>query len=497
MADIKNHSTLSTNLVSYWDFQETSGLRYDLYGSNNLSDNNTVGTATGIISNAIDLVRTASESLYITDGSQSGLGLTGDMSMSFWMSVDTAPTNRFNRIASKGTSSGNYGYYVQYDSIDGEIDLITSADGTTTVVASWSHTPTATGRHYVIVYDASASQSELFINGSSQGTQTSAASINDNTQSFIMGNFDLTNTTRGHDGKLDEFGVWDKVLTSTEVTDLYNSGSGLPYYSPDDIVNDTDLSTNLVSYYEMEEATDATRTDSHGSNDLDVSNTVAQDASGALNNGASFDRSNTETLGIADADQTGLDLNSDFSFSLWLKAGSRGIDNGLISKYHSGNSNRAFSWHIDSNAEGPNNYDNVGDLFVGTNGLTNNMVIWETDDELIEVGDVGNWVHLAVTFDLSSATAVMYKNGVSIPVNLSQDAGTVNSIQNNDEPFRVGDGNQNGGDTCDGSIDEVAIYTKVLTTAEVRALYGYGTPPEYGTATPPSTTDNALAMCNF
>ena len=31
------------------------------------------------------------------------------------------------------------------------------------------------------------------------------------------------------EGWQDEFGVWDKVLTQQEITDLYNSGNGLQY----------------------------------------------------------------------------------------------------------------------------------------------------------------------------------------------------------------------------------------------------------------------------
>ena len=32
-----------------------------------------------------------------------------------------------------------------------------------------------------------------------------------------------------YNGILDEIGVWDRELTSTEVTELYNSGSGKQY----------------------------------------------------------------------------------------------------------------------------------------------------------------------------------------------------------------------------------------------------------------------------
>lgn len=41
--DVATHSTLPTNLVSYWEMSESSGTRSDSKASNDLTDNNTVG----------------------------------------------------------------------------------------------------------------------------------------------------------------------------------------------------------------------------------------------------------------------------------------------------------------------------------------------------------------------------------------------------------------------------------------------------------------------
>lgn len=39
--------SLLDGLVSFWDMDETSGMRYDAYGPNHLADNNTVGYVAG------------------------------------------------------------------------------------------------------------------------------------------------------------------------------------------------------------------------------------------------------------------------------------------------------------------------------------------------------------------------------------------------------------------------------------------------------------------
>ena len=46
----------TTGLVSYWALDETSGTRYDSHGSNDLTDNNTVGYTTGVQGNAADFI---------------------------------------------------------------------------------------------------------------------------------------------------------------------------------------------------------------------------------------------------------------------------------------------------------------------------------------------------------------------------------------------------------------------------------------------------------
>lgn len=63
-------------------------------------------------------------------------------------------------------------------------------------------------------------------------------------------------------GAIDNAGLWGRVLTSAEITYLYNSGAGRVYADLD-----ASMKTNLVSWWGFNEAS-GTRYDSHGTNHL-------------------------------------------------------------------------------------------------------------------------------------------------------------------------------------------------------------------------------------
>ena len=52
---------LTDNLIAFWQLEEASGVRYDSEGSNNLTDNNTVTSATGVVGDAAQFTRSNSE----------------------------------------------------------------------------------------------------------------------------------------------------------------------------------------------------------------------------------------------------------------------------------------------------------------------------------------------------------------------------------------------------------------------------------------------------
>lgn len=84
--------------------------------------------------------------------------------------------------------------------------------------------------------------------------------------------------------------------------------------------------------------------------------------------------------------------------------------------------------------------------------------------------DQGEWVHLAVTFDVEDkgTTVTCFINGVPT---FSQSPFPFGSLANS-APFRIGDGHWNG--EFEGEIDEVELFNRVLDDAEILAIYSSG-----------------------
>lgn len=233
--DVKN-SSLATDLVSYWELEETSGTRVDSHGSNDLTDVNTVGSVAAIEGNGASFTRANTESLVITDGDQTGLDETSDLSIACWFRLDTLP------------ASGSYSFVQKYDSTTGNrsyyFDFLKS--GATYGLNSTFHTgsggigayrsgtfSTGTWYHAAVTFKAGSGTSgevKFYIDGTQLGTTATGdcPALQDVTQDFRVG-ANSDNATGHIDGDIDELGFWSRTLSSTDISDLYNSGSGIPY----------------------------------------------------------------------------------------------------------------------------------------------------------------------------------------------------------------------------------------------------------------------------
>jgi hypothetical protein len=80
-------------------------------------------------------------------------------------------------------------------------------------------------------YDASAGSVEYYVNGSIQGTTQTGhvTNLKNSTGVFMLGRPDFNFAGQYFDGMMDEVGLWNKYISTTEITDLYNSGTGIPY----------------------------------------------------------------------------------------------------------------------------------------------------------------------------------------------------------------------------------------------------------------------------
>ncbi len=230
---------LSTNLVSYWKLNESSGNATDSVGVNTLTNTGTVTYGAGLISNCATFA--SGKYLSVADASQTGLNFTTALTFSVWVYIDTAITdgNRYGLIT-KTYNAENRGYEFFYarNGSNYRIYVYLGSSNSNWVLPAITSTNlgTAAWHHIVFRYDGSLSGDARFkytVDNVAKTLESVATlgsftgTIDASSLEFILGH--RTTSIQPLLGKLDEVGVWSRALTDAEITTLYNAGAGLTY----------------------------------------------------------------------------------------------------------------------------------------------------------------------------------------------------------------------------------------------------------------------------
>lgn len=215
---------LIDGLISYWSLDEASGTRADSHGVNDLTDNNTVGSAVGKQSNAADFELANAE--YLSRADNADLS-TGDIDFYFeaWIKVESTGTNMAVLSKDAGGSTREYGMYLAGGTV--LRFYVFSAAGAFTEISASTFGSLSTGVWYFVEgwHDATNNQLGVAVNGTTN-TSAYANGVKDASASFEIGR---NSNTNHFDGLIDGVGFWKRVLTSDERTELYNSGNGRDY----------------------------------------------------------------------------------------------------------------------------------------------------------------------------------------------------------------------------------------------------------------------------
>lgn len=91
----------------------------------------------------------------------------------------------------------------------------------------------------------------------------------------------------------------------------------------------------------------------------------------------------------------------------------------------------------------------------------------ETDNAALTIGE---WQHLAATFDLNSQEIKLYINGIEAETHPVYESTTIGSIYNGNKPVRIGSMEYgNNSFYFNGNIDEARFWNVVRTQAEIQA----------------------------
>lgn len=222
-------NSLGNRLESYYKLEEASGTRIDSAATDNLSDGNTVTSTTGKVGNAAVFTRANNEYLGGLDTTKSGVNDGTGYTVAGWFYLASKPAAAM-ALATKYFNGTNRDFYLWWRNTDDRIVYqVYDSAGTVcgTVTASTFGAPSLSTWYYVAAwYDPNTRNIHLQVNNGAVENGNSICEPGNSPAQFILGQDQGVAATTALDGRLDEWGIWKRVLTTQEKTDLYNGGSG-------------------------------------------------------------------------------------------------------------------------------------------------------------------------------------------------------------------------------------------------------------------------------
>jgi len=320
--------------------------------------------------------------------------------------------------------------------------------------------------HHVIVSRTSSTDTwNLYVDSVLRDTDTSTdSSVDADIVSSIGGRSIVSPIDRSFNGSIDEVLIYNKSLSASEIKDLYKAG--LSQNSNTNITLEIRTATsynisdvNLTGFWSFNagNATD----DSGNGNVGTVTGATFGYENGTVGQGAYFD-------GVDDRIDVGTGLDNIFdnggTFSAWINPASDGGNNlGYI--YTSYMAAAPAGWNFNVNSE--------------SGGFVRTTLYLHTSSTAGQFASsvvipINKWTHVTVTYDAITPTTkpIFYFNGKNVTVNITvtptgtrtSDAANIKSIGNRDDNLR----------DFDGAIDEVRIYNRSLSAAEIQNLYELG-----------------------
>ncbi len=201
-------------------------------GVNHLTDNNAVTSNPGKVGNAGQFTRANTEYLSIADNADLSTGNI-DFTIAAWVYADTSPNpGAFNVIASKENQPPNEWTLGWVQSSNRIVFRIWNPGDLLLPANSLGIPSTATWYFIVAWHDAAADTINIQINnGAVDSIGTGGAGPSDTTATFQIGDIGL-GSGNSWNGRIDEVGIWKRVLTAQERADLWNNGLGNTCASP-------------------------------------------------------------------------------------------------------------------------------------------------------------------------------------------------------------------------------------------------------------------------
>ncbi len=232
----------NSRLVGYWSFEDGSGSQArDYSGNGNTGTLTNMDTSadwvSGAVGTALDFDGT-NDYVTVPDSNSLDFG-TSDFSIAFWhKSSGTGERPIFVKVGDWDTDQSpdnDKGFIIEQNGTNKLFaGLISNNWGKYLYSVTSSTINDNTWRHFVVKFNRSANTIDIFINGVESGYTTDSSAVGGYSSAdtvtntypmqigvFILADFDY------HQGQLDDIRIYDRALTTSEITSLYTN----PTYS--------------------------------------------------------------------------------------------------------------------------------------------------------------------------------------------------------------------------------------------------------------------------
>jgi hypothetical protein len=409
---------------------------------------------------------------YVNMGDINVMDALTKITVSAWIKASSNGANTgFGAILSKSDCSANGPFYMFVESSDTPhgltfkfIDSVAAAhavgDGDLGNIddGSWHH----------VVGEYDGTDETVWVDGVQRGIiQPGVGLTLANTANKFEVGGDCNGSGNYYKGTIDDVRVYNRALSAQEILALSKTGLGKSVSSA--VLSGTKLGAagGLVGHWTFDGAdvTDKVYDRSGNSNNGYYYNGATSSAKvmGKLGQALNFYGSNN-FVSVA-----GTPITSTVrSYAAWIRPRTAGESNfGQIISTDVTGSSAGMSWSMcsgDAECSGLSNTMELFAFFSGTDGT------WHTGANTITMNA---WNHVAVVYDNSLTTndPIFYVNGQLVATTETSQPTLTRST---DIAFTIGSYASNGNFAFDGLIDDVRVYTRALSPAEIKQLYKLG-----------------------
>ncbi|MDZ4227746.1 MAG: LamG domain-containing protein [Candidatus Levybacteria bacterium] len=433
---------LQRGLVGNWD---SNGNAKDatMYANNGTVTGATLTTDRKGQANKAYAFDGSADNISVTDpaGGELDFG-TGDFTIAFWVKSDEDKMYSILGKTDKYFATGTAGWHISAAASPAQL-IFEIQDGTSRSNSGAFSIGRQFGWTHIAVKRVGTTFTK-YVNGAQAGTSTNSViggDVNNNVP-FVIGNISGGAADKTINGQIDDVRIYNRALTPTEVTALYQQ------YDPG--IQVSDLQKGLVGQWRLDgNAKDATL---YSNNGTVTGATLTTDRKGQLNKAYSF---NGTSDFISTTEPFAYSTTSDFSVSVWANWDS--VPTGAMAMVAIGQSSANYIYlHVRQNQVG---------WRVAKTGNT------ERRQRTTATYAANTW-HNVVMTKVGNNDIKIYIDGVE---------DTTREAQASDSPPAVAStmyiGRVNTGDVTlyfQGFLDDVKTYNRALSATEVLELYqGY------------------------